>query len=105
MMQRIRWFLLLSGIIVLLVVALANQKLAPVKIPFFYEGELNVSTLLLCSSTIGFLCGSLMTAWMLRGHRKKKQAAENASPAPEPAPEPKPDPQPDEPSSPSSPLG
>ncbi len=75
MMQRIRWFLLILGIIVLLVVALANQKLVEIKIPLLFAGEVNVSTLLLASTTLGFLFGALMTAWMLRSHRKSKAAA------------------------------
>ena len=75
MMQRIRWFLVVLGIIVLLVLGLANQTSVPVKMPLIFEVELPLSMLLVTTSGISFVFGALMTGWMLRGRSESKKAA------------------------------
>ena len=82
MMQRIRWFLLVLGIIVLLVLGLANQTSVPVKMPLIFEAELPLSMLLVATSGISFVFGALMTGWMLRGRKEK---TEKAAPKPKAA--------------------
>ncbi len=88
MMQRIRWFLLILGIIVLLVLGLANQTSVPVKMPLVFEAELPLSMLLAATAAISFVLGALMTGWMLR-HRGKDKSEKKAVPetkAAEPTP-------------------
>ena len=82
MMQRIRWFLLVLGIIVLLVLGLANQTSVPVKIPFLFERDLPLSMLLVTVSGISFVFGALMTGWMLRS---PKETTKKAAPEPKAA--------------------
>jgi uncharacterized integral membrane protein len=88
MMQRIRWFLLILGIIVLLVLGLANQTSVPVKMPLVFEAELPLAMLLAATSAISFVLGALLTGWMLRSRGKekpeKKEAAETTAAEPTP---------------------
>ena len=80
MMQRIRWFLLLLGIIVLLVLSLANKDPVPVKVPLVFETEMPLSMLLIATSAMSFVLGALMTGWMLRNRGKgesKKTVSES----------------------------
>ena len=70
MMQRIRWFLLLTGIVVVLVLSLWNTENVTIKIPFFEDHELPLAMLLLATAASSFVFGALMTGWMLRGFRK-----------------------------------
>lgn len=76
MMQRIRWFLLLLGIVVALVLSLYNSDVTSIKIPFAGEWELPLSMLLLTTSAISFVFGAIMTGWMLRSRRKATAAKE-----------------------------
>lgn len=76
MMQRIRWFLLILGIVVLLVFSLANRDPVSVEMPFVFNADLPLSMLLLVTSAIGFILGSVMTAWMLHRNRKATEKAE-----------------------------
>lgn len=78
MMQRIRWFLLLFGIVVVLVLSLYNSEVITVQIPFAEDRELPLSMLLLATSAISFVFGAIMTGWMLRGRRKAVAAKERA---------------------------
>ena len=87
MMQRIRWFLLLLGIVIVLVLSLSNSTPTPIKIPFAGTWELPLSMLLLATSGISFVFGAIMTGWMLRGRRKatatkKRDAAEKSQATP-----------------------
>ncbi|TWU04481.1 LapA family protein [Stieleria varia] len=81
MMQRIRWFLLLFGVVVLLVFSLANTESVPVEMPFLFSTELPLAMLMVVTSGIGFVLGSLTTAWMLRRGRKPGKVTK---PEPEP---------------------
>lgn len=83
MMQRIRWFLLVLGIIVLLVLGLANRNSVPVKFPLVFEAELPLSMLLAATAGISFVCGAVMTGWMLRSHGK--DSGKKADPKPKAA--------------------
>ncbi len=78
MMQRIRWFLLLFGIVVVLVLSLYNSEIITVQIPFAEDRDLPLSMLLLATSAISFVFGAIMTGWMLRGRRKAVAAKERA---------------------------
>jgi|GEM_PF-1556777 len=76
-MQKIRWAILLIGVIVLLAAAIQNSENVPLKL-FFYETQLPVSVLLLVTSTISFFLGALTMGRLLR-----KSSKANPKPAPE----------------------
>lgn len=71
-MARFRWFLIISGILVLMVFSLANTESVPIRMPFVFQREVPLAMLLAISALIGFMVGALWTAWML--HRKKDKA-------------------------------
>jgi uncharacterized integral membrane protein len=70
-MQKIRWAILLLGIVVLMAAMIQNSATAPLKL-FFYETELPVSVLLLVTAAISFLIGAITTGRMLRRAAKAK---------------------------------
>jgi uncharacterized integral membrane protein len=76
-MQKIRWFLLIVGIFLSLLLSLQNSVNTSVNFLWF-DAELPLSVLLLATTGAGFLFGALMTASMLRSRAKKKAAAEVA---------------------------
>ncbi|MEM6469748.1 MAG: LapA family protein [Planctomycetota bacterium] len=65
-MSRVRWFLILSGLLLLVVFSLSNTRAVPVRMPFLLDSEIPLAVLLAFSAVIGFTVGSLWTAWMLR---------------------------------------
>ena len=69
-MARIRWFLIISGVLVLMIFSLANTERVPIQMPFVFHSEVPLAMLLAISGLIGFMVGALWTAWMLR--RKKE---------------------------------
>ena len=71
-MARIRWFLIISGVLVLMVFSLANTESVPIRMPFLFQRDAPLAMLLAISALIGFMVGALWTAWML--HRKKDAA-------------------------------
>ena len=70
MLQKIRWFLLLTGIVLVLIVAFQNSRRVELDLLFF-RGEYPLTLLLLACSAASFLFGALTTAWMLRSRRDK----------------------------------
>lgn len=70
-MARIRWFLIISGVLVLMVFSLSNTQSVPIRMPFVFHKEVPLAMLLAISGLIGFMVGALWTAWML--HRQKSQ--------------------------------
>ncbi len=73
-MQKIRWFFLILAIAITLAAMLQNNQETEISL-LWLERTMPLSILLLTSTAIGFLFGSLMTASMLRSRRKKKEAA------------------------------
>lgn len=71
-MKKIRWLILILGIVLSLAVALQNNALVEIRW-LWMEQTLPLSVLLLTTVAIGFLLGSLMTATMLRRRTKKKE--------------------------------
>jgi uncharacterized integral membrane protein len=65
-MARLRWFLIISGVLVLVVFSLANTASVPVGMPFVFHADVPLAMLLALSALIGFMIGSLWTVWMLR---------------------------------------
>ena len=76
MMQRIRWVLLLLGIVIVMVLLFYNSDEVPVKLPLVEDRELPLSVLLMATTAIGFLLGAVMTARMLRSRNKAAAAKE-----------------------------
>jgi uncharacterized integral membrane protein len=70
-MQKIRWGILLIGVIILLAAAVQNSENVLLKL-FFYETQLPVSVLLLVTSTISFLIGALTMGRLIRQKAKAK---------------------------------
>lgn len=86
MMQRIRWALLLSGIVVVLVFSLYNRGNVTVRVPLMEDPEVPLALLLLATSAISFVFGAIMTGWMFRGLRKSSATKSSAEPEPSASP-------------------
>lgn len=84
-MQKIRWFFSILAIALMLAAMLQNNQEVTVKL-LWLQRSTPLSVLLIATTIIGFLFGALMTASMLRSHRKRKEAAaKQASKQPESA--------------------
>ncbi len=71
MMRKIRWGILLIGVIVLMAAMIQNSDSIPLKL-FFYERTMPVSVLILATAVISFLAG----AWTIsRVHRRNAKEA------------------------------
>lgn len=81
MMQKIRWTILLLGIIVLLAAMIQNSDNVPLQL-FFYKTQLPISVLLLVTSAVSFLIGAITTGRMLKRSGKAKSAVGNGSAKP-----------------------
>jgi uncharacterized integral membrane protein len=86
MMQKIRWAILILGIIVLMTAMIQNS--APVTLTFLvYKAEMPTSILLLVTSVASFLAGAITTGRILRRRDATKKLA-NSLEKPTPAPTP-----------------
>jgi uncharacterized integral membrane protein len=94
MIQKIRWFVLLLGITLVLLLSLWNSAPVTLQFPFLADRQLPLSVLIFTTFAIGFLFGALMTGWML--HRRKKQASKTGSSAASPSEETSPSTEPSE---------
>ncbi len=77
MLQKIRWFLLITGVLVVVIIALQNQTPTPLKL-LFLNGTIPLTLLLLATSAASFVFGALTTVWML----KKREPAKKPEPQP-----------------------
>ena len=73
MLQKIRWFFLLVGGTIVLLLLLWNSSAVTVSFPFFAERQLPLSILLLATFAIGSAFGAIVTGWTL--HRRHKAVA------------------------------
>jgi uncharacterized integral membrane protein len=64
MMRKIRWAILILGILVLIAIMVQNSHPVLLKL-FFFETQLPTSTLLLATSVLSFLIGALTTGRMM----------------------------------------
>jgi uncharacterized integral membrane protein len=78
MMQKIRWFFLLIGITLVLLLLLWNSSAVTVKFPFVAELQLPLSILLFTTSLLSFILGAIMTGWSMRRRYKAAAKAEAA---------------------------
>ena len=88
MLQKIRWFLLLVGVSLIVILAFQNSRSVEFDLLFF-GGEYPLTLLLLACSAASFVFGSLTTGWMLRSRSKsaaQKNSNRGSSPAKESAP-------------------
>ncbi len=77
MLQKIRWFLLITGVLVVVIIALQNQQ--PTRLKWLlFEMDMPLTLLLLATSAASFVFGALTTVWMLK---KKTPAARHSKPA------------------------
>ena len=73
MLQKIRWFLLLFGIMVVVTIAFQNSGSVDVDLLIF-QGAYPLTLLLLGCSAASFVLGALMTGWMFRGRNRSAAA-------------------------------
>lgn len=74
MIQKIRWAILILGVIVLMTAIVQNSE--PVTLTFFrYQADLPISILLLVVSVVSFLIGAATAARMLRRRDAAKKLA------------------------------
>lgn len=73
MLQKIRWFVILTGLLLVIVVAFQNQDPVDLNLLFF-QGEYPLTLLLLATSAISFVVGSLITALRIRARHKAAEA-------------------------------
>ena len=78
MMQKIRWILLLLGIVIALVIAFQNNRNEEVNLLFFH-GEVSLLLLILTAVGIGFVFGAMLTYGMLRPKKGKKANGKSAA--------------------------
>ncbi|GAA5506735.1 hypothetical protein [Novipirellula caenicola] len=78
MMQKIRWILLLLGIVIALVIAFQNNRNEEVNVLFFH-GEVSLLLLILTAVGVGFVFGAMLTYGMLRPKKGKKTNAKSAA--------------------------
>lgn len=83
MLQKIRWFLLLVGVLLIVVIALQNSRSVELELLFF-RGQYPLTLLLLGCSAASFVLGALTTGWMLRnrsrsGGKQKKRPSTGSS--------------------------
>ncbi|WP_350494720.1 LapA family protein [Roseiconus lacunae] len=77
MWARIRWGLIISGILVLVIFSLANTAPVEVRMPLLFDVQVPLAMVLALSALIGFMVGALWTAWMLR--RRSAQSSRQTS--------------------------
>jgi len=86
MMQKIRWAILILGVIVLMTAIIQNRD--PVTLTFLvYNTEMPTSILLLVTSVTSFLLGAITTGRILRRRDAAKKLANSPAksvPAPTP---------------------
>lgn len=82
MLQKIRYFLFLTAVLVVIVVAFQNHHEVDIDILFF-NGRYPLTLLLLASSAVSFLLGSLWTAWRSRKRERAKHRAKSDTLQPE----------------------
>ncbi len=74
MMQKIRWAILILGIIVLMTAIIQNSDPVPLKF-LVYEAQMPTSVLLLVVSVVSFLLGAATTGHVLRRREAAKRLA------------------------------
>ena len=94
MFQKIRYFLFLVAVLVVIVVAFQNHHAVDIEVLTF-SGQYPLTLLLLATAVISFILGSIMTAWRIRKKERIKAkaiqaATKTADPAPKPTPKPTP---------------
>lgn len=80
-MQKIRWFFLIVGILLALLMGWQNTQNVDIRL-LWITHSLPLSVLLLSFTAIGFLFGALMTAAMLHRRRATEKKRKKAVPGP-----------------------
>jgi len=78
--QKIRWTMLLIGVVILLTAMVQNSETTPLKL-FFYQTELPVSVLLLATSATSFLLGAITVGRILKRSAQAKLTRAKLTPA------------------------
>ena len=78
MLQKIRWFLVIVGVLVVVVIAIQNDQPVLLKLLFFQD-TLPLTLLVLVTSAASFVLGALTTFWMLRSSARKTAPAVSAT--------------------------
>lgn len=73
MIQKIRYFLFLLAVLVVIVVAFQNHHAVDIEFLMF-RGQYPLTLLLLATAIISFILGSIMTAWRSRKRARLREA-------------------------------
>lgn len=73
MIQKIRYFLFLLAVLVVIVVAFQNHHAVDIEVLTF-RGQYPLTLLLLATAVISFTLGSIMTAWRSRKRARLREA-------------------------------
>ncbi|EMI54347.1 LapA family protein [Rhodopirellula sallentina] len=76
MLQKIRYFLFLTAVLVVIVVAFQNHHEVDIDLLFF-SGQYPLTLLLLACSAVSFILGAVWTMWRLRKREKAKARAKS----------------------------
>jgi len=71
MLQKIRWFIFLFAILVVVVTAFQNNEPVDVKM-LWLSGHYSLTLVLLATAALSFIAGALATFWRGRQHSKSK---------------------------------
>ncbi|MFG0253852.1 MAG: LapA family protein [Rhodopirellula sp. JB053] len=80
MLQKIRYFLFLTAVLVVIVVAFQNHHEVDIDLLFF-SGQYPLTLLLLACSAVSFILGAVWTMWRLRKREKAKARAKSEAAA------------------------
>lgn len=80
MLQKIRWFFLLVGLSLIVILAFQNSRRVELELLFF-RGEYPLTILLLGCSAASFVLGALTTGWMLRNRGRAAKQTSKPKPA------------------------
>lgn len=80
MVQKIRWFFLLVGVLLIVIIAFQNSQSVKLNLLFF-RGQYPLTLLLLGTSAASFVLGALMTGRMLRSRSKASAAKGRSKPS------------------------
>jgi uncharacterized integral membrane protein len=80
MLQKIRYFLFLTAVLVVIVVAFQNHHPVDIEILTF-RGQYPLTLLMLSTAVVSFILGSIMTAWRSRkrGRARETQSRDDAA--------------------------
>jgi len=84
MMQKIRWAILLIGVIVLLAAVVQNSENVDLKL-FYFQTTFPISVLMLVTATVSFFIGAITRGRWIKQSSRSKKVEQTAKVAEKPA--------------------